>query len=79
VDFLTAEVWTAGGLTAFYVLTFMRVPSREVCIAGITTSPDRRWMEQMARNMSWQPETTACQGNDRFPGESRRRFQSFAE
>ena len=35
----------------YYVLTFMRVASRRVCIAGITTSPDQRWMEQMARNM----------------------------
>ena len=53
VDFFTAEVWTAGGLMTYHVLTFMRVASREVCIAGITTSPDRRWMEQMARNISF--------------------------
>jgi Integrase core domain len=53
VDFFTAEVWTASGLMTYYVLTFMRVASREVRIAGITTSPDRHWMEQMARNMSF--------------------------
>ncbi len=52
VDFFTAEVWTAGGLLTYYVLTFMRVASRQVCIAGITSSPDKHWMEQMARNMS---------------------------
>jgi len=52
VDFFTAEVWTAGGLMTCYVLTFMRIASRKVCIAGITTSPDRRWMEQMARNVT---------------------------
>jgi transposase InsO family protein len=52
VDFFTAEVWTAGGLITYYVLTFMRVASRKVCIAGITTSPDSRWMEQMARNVT---------------------------
>jgi putative transposase len=52
VDFFTAEVWTAGGLITYYVLTFMRVGSRQVCIAGITSSPDKDWMEQMARNMS---------------------------
>jgi putative transposase len=52
VDFFTAEVWTAGGLTTDYVLTFMRVASRKVCIAGMTTSPDSRWMEQMARNVT---------------------------
>ena len=52
VDFFTAEVWTAAGLTTYYVLTCMRVASRRVCIAGITTSPDQRWMKQMARNLS---------------------------
>src|SRR6266436_7314439 len=52
VDFFTAEVWTAGGLLTYYVLSFMRVASRKVCIAGITTSPDRQWMEQMARNVT---------------------------
>ena len=53
VDFFTAEVWTAGGLMMYYVLTFMRVASRQVCIAGITASPDKGWMEQMARNLSF--------------------------
>ncbi|MEO8426827.1 MAG: integrase core domain-containing protein [Verrucomicrobiota bacterium] len=52
VDFFTAEVWTAGGLITYYVLTFMRVASRKVCVAGMTTSPDARWMEQMARNVT---------------------------
>ena len=28
VDFFTAEVWTAAGLTTYYVLTCMRVASR---------------------------------------------------
>jgi hypothetical protein len=37
----------------YYVLTCMRVASRQVCIAGITTSPDERWMEQIARNISF--------------------------
>jgi hypothetical protein len=36
----------------YYVLVFMRVASRNVCIAGITTSSDMRWMQQMARNVS---------------------------
>jgi putative transposase len=53
VDFFTAEVWTAAGLSNYYVLTCMRVASRQVGIAGITTSPDQRWMEQMARNLSF--------------------------
>ena len=52
VDFFTAEVWTAGGLITYYVLVFMRVASRKVWIAGITTSPDSCWMAQMARNVT---------------------------
>jgi len=46
VDFFTVEVWTLGGLTTYYVLTFMRVASRKVAIAGVTTSPDSRWSER---------------------------------
>ncbi len=52
VDFFTAEVWTAGGLMTYYVLSFMRVASRKVYIAGLTTSPDSGWMQQMARNVT---------------------------
>ena len=52
VDFFTAEVWTAGGLATYYVLTCMRLATRSVCIVGITTSPDKGWMAQMARNIS---------------------------
>lgn len=53
VDFFTAEVWTAGGLMTYYVLVFMRLASRKVWIAGMTTSPDSSWMEQMARNATF--------------------------
>ena len=56
VDFFTTEVWTAGGLTTYYVLSCMRIASRQVCIAGITMSPDQHWMEQMARNISFADE-----------------------
>jgi hypothetical protein len=41
VDFFTAEVWTARGLATYYVLTCMRVATRNVSILGITTSPDK--------------------------------------
>jgi hypothetical protein len=52
VDFFTAEVWTASGLTTYYVLVFMRIAPRQVCIAGFTPSPDVNWMKQVARNMT---------------------------
>lgn len=44
VDFFTAEVWTTAGLTTYYALTFMRLASRQVCIGGITISPNRHWI-----------------------------------
>ena len=47
VDFFTPEVWTASGLMTYYVLVFMRIAPRQVCIAGFTPSPDVNWMKQM--------------------------------
>jgi len=35
-DFFTTEVWTPGGLRAYYVLFFMELASRRVHVAGIT-------------------------------------------
>jgi hypothetical protein len=52
VDFFTAEVWTAAGLMTYYVLVFMRVGSRQICVAGFTLVPDSAWMKQMARNLT---------------------------
>lgn len=60
VDFFTAEVWTAAGLTTYYMLTFMRIASRQVCVAGITTCPDKQWMAQMARNLTFDGEGFLC-------------------
>ena len=34
----------------YYVLFFIHLESRRVCLAGITRHPDEAWMEQMARN-----------------------------
>ena len=39
-------------MMTYHVLAFMRVASRKVWIAGIATSPDSRWMAQMARNVT---------------------------
>jgi putative transposase len=49
-DFFTAEVLTLRGLVTYYVLIFIHLESRKVDIAGITSQPDERWMQQMARN-----------------------------
>ena len=34
----------------YYVLFFIHLEGRRVCLAGITRHPDEAWMEQMARN-----------------------------
>jgi hypothetical protein len=51
-DFFSTEVWTFGGLVTFYVLFFIKLDTREVYIAGITSSPNEAWMMQMARNLT---------------------------
>jgi len=51
-DFFTVEVLTLRGLKTFYVLFFLHLESRRICLAGITRHPDQEWMEQMARNVT---------------------------
>ena len=51
-DFFTAEVLTLRGLVTYYVLFFIHLESRRVNIAGITSHPDERWMQQIARNVT---------------------------
>lgn len=51
-DFFTAEVITPVGLITYYVLFFIHVSSRKVCIAGATPNPDEKWMKQIARNIT---------------------------
>jgi hypothetical protein len=36
----------------YYVLVFMRVGSRQICLAGLTLAQDAVWMNQMARNLT---------------------------
>ena len=55
-DFFTVEVWRLNGLTTYYVLFFVQLPTRIVKIAGITTNPDAGWMVQMGRNITDQLE-----------------------
>jgi putative transposase len=51
-DFFTVEVLTLKGLKTYYVLFFIHLESRRICIAGTTQHPDEEWMEQMARNVT---------------------------
>jgi putative transposase len=47
-DFLTVDTLF---LKRFYVLFFIELATRRVHLAGITTSPDGRWVTQQARNL----------------------------
>ena len=38
-DFFTTEVWTATGLTTFYVLFFLQLQTRKVILGGLTPFP----------------------------------------
>src|SRR5215469_3562542 len=51
-DFFTVEVLTLRGLITYYVLFFIHLESRRICLAGVTRRPDQAWMEQMARNVT---------------------------
>jgi putative transposase len=51
-DFFTVEVLTLKGLVTYYVLFFIHLESRRVCLAGVTRYPDEDWMKQMARNVT---------------------------
>jgi transposase InsO family protein len=51
-DFFTVEVWTARGLVTYYVLFVMRLETRSVHIAGVTTAPNGAYMRQVARNLT---------------------------
>jgi hypothetical protein len=50
IDFFAVEVLTWQGLVTYYVLFFIHLESRRVCLAGITRHTDEAWMEQMGRN-----------------------------
>ena len=51
-DFFSTDVWTLGGLVTFYVLFFIKLDTREVHIAGVTSTPNEQWMKQIARNLT---------------------------
>jgi putative transposase len=51
-DFFTVEVWTCKGLQRFFVLFFIELSTRRVQIAGISTTANGFWMNQIARNLT---------------------------
>ena len=55
---------TLKGLLTYYVLFFLHLESRRICLAGVTRHPDQEWMEQRARNVTM--EETGFLANRRY-------------
>jgi putative transposase len=51
-DFFTIEAWTRRGLQRFVILFFLELSTRKVEIAGIASSPNGLWMNQIGRNLT---------------------------
>ncbi|MHC4944162.1 MAG: integrase core domain-containing protein [Planctomycetota bacterium] len=51
-DFFTVEAWTLGGLVTFYILFVIELSTRKVHLAGITHSPYKYFLKQVARNLT---------------------------
>jgi Homeodomain-like domain len=51
-DFFSTEVWPLGGLVTCYVLFFIKLDTREVRIAGVTSHPNAPWMMQVTRTLT---------------------------
>jgi len=52
-DFFTKTVWTALGPKMFHVLFFINIRTRKVHIAGITAKPDREWVINATKSVSF--------------------------
>ena len=46
-DFFTTEVWTATGLSTFYVLFFLQLQTRKVILGGLTPFPKEAWLKHL--------------------------------
>ncbi|MDP8216725.1 MAG: integrase core domain-containing protein [Candidatus Kaelpia imicola] len=56
-DFFTKTVWTMAGPKSLHALFFINVHTRKVHIAGITKHPNREWVTNRARSVSFLFET----------------------
>ena len=63
-DFFTQEVWKPCGLVTYYVLFVIHIGSRRVHLAGVTDAPHAAFMEQAARELTF--EGDGCVDGGRF-------------
>ena len=53
-DFFSVEVLVSGRLVRCMVLFAMHLSTRRVSILGVRSDPNGPWMEQVARNLTWE-------------------------
>src|SRR4051795_4074750 len=51
-DFFTVEVWTRKGLQRFTILFFLDLSTRQVEIAGLASTANGLWMDQIGRRVT---------------------------
>jgi len=51
-DFFSVEVPTPVAFVRYFVLFVIDLKTRRIEVAGISRSPDGRWMNQVARNLT---------------------------
>ena len=51
-DFFMVEIWTLKGIVRFQVLFLIKLATRKVHVAGISSEIGGSWKEQMARNLT---------------------------
>src|SRR5262249_12503181 len=59
-DFFTVEVLTLKGMVTYYVLFFIHLESRRVCLAGVTVYRDEDGMKEMARIVTREGWVSLC-------------------
>jgi putative transposase len=51
-DFFSVEVITQSGLVRYFILFAIDLKTRRIEIAGIIQQPEKKWMNQIARNLT---------------------------
>src|SRR3989338_161020 len=81
-DFFTKTIWTAMGPKLFHVLFFLNIRTRKVHIAGMTAKPDKEWVINASKSVSFlfQDNTKKLlirDGDTKFPKEFNELFKSY--
>ena len=81
-DFFTKTVWTALGPKTFHVLFFINIRTRKVHVAGITSKPDKEWVVNATRSISFlfHDKTNKLlirDGDTKFPKEFNELFKPY--